>query len=343
MQQFAHFFRLLNNKKKLAFIFLFLLIISWLLVYRFLIPVEANQQEDIYYLWLEGKRLLSEENPYARVLSGNMRENNKYATYFPLFYIMSYLTQLLGLKNYSDWLNFWHNIFLIFNLGIALIIFYIFYEYGLVLLAFFSALFWLFNRWTLHVTSIAHIDFIPLFFLILSLLIFRRHKWLSLVLFSLSLSVKQIGIFLAPLYLIWIWQSESKSKFIKVLIACAIILSIPLLTSLPFIFWNSEGFFKSILFSATRNPDSHFSALSLDAYIKRNITEFVGIKAKIPMLFLMALIYFSALRRQLGMYTSSLLTMSVFINFNSVLFLQYMCWVVPFIPLCVCDQMHEHQ
>ncbi len=55
-----------------------------------------------------------------------------------------------------------------------------------------------------------------------------------------------------------------------------------------------------------------------------------------------ALIYLSTLRRQLGIYTSSLLTMSVFIDFNSVLFLQYMCWAVPFIPLCVCDQMHSN-
>jgi uncharacterized membrane protein len=203
-------------------------------------------------------------------------------------------------------------------------------------------LFWIFNRWTLHVATIAHIDFIPLFFLILSLLIFHKYRWVSLFLFSLSLAIKQIGIFLAPLYLIWTWQSENRSKLKKMLIAFAVIASIPLLTSLPFILWNSEGFFKSILFSATRNPGSHFNAPSLDVYIGKFIPDFIGIKAKIPMLFLMILIYLSTLRRQLGMYTSSLLTMSIFIDFNSVLFLQYMCWVVPFIPLCICDRMHSN-
>lgn len=284
MHKFTHIF-ISFNKKNLALACLFLLVTTGILVHKFFLNVEVNQRDDIYYLWLEGKRLLSGENPYARVLSGNMRENNKYATYFPLFYLLSYLTQFLGLKNYPDWLSLWRNIFLIFNLGIALTIFYTLYEYGLILLAFFSALFWLFNRWTLHVTTIAHIDFIPLLFLILSLLIFRRFKWLSLFIFSLSLSVKQIGIFLVPLYLIWIWQSESGNKVKTVLLAFAVIISIPLLTSLPFIAWNSEGFFKSILFSATRNPGSHFDAPSLDAYIKNNLPGFVGIKAKIPMLF----------------------------------------------------------
>ncbi|MDF5723988.1 MAG: hypothetical protein PUP91_26695, partial [Rhizonema sp. PD37] len=162
----------------------------------------------------------------------------------------------------------------------------------------------------------------------------------SLLLFSISLAIKQIGFFLIPLYMIWLWQSENQNHIRNIIFAFAIILSIPLLTSLPFIIWNYEGFLKSIIFSATRNPASHFNAFSLDTYIDQVIPSFIGIKAKIPMLFLMGLIYISTWRRQIGMYTSSLLTLSVFIDFNSVLFLQYMSWVVPFIPLCVCDRMH---
>ena len=42
--------------------------------------------EDIYYAWVEGGRILNGENPYGRVLAGNMRDNDKYATYFPVFY-----------------------------------------------------------------------------------------------------------------------------------------------------------------------------------------------------------------------------------------------------------------
>lgn len=340
MYTIINIYRLLR-KKELVLICLFLLVICASVIYTLFIPLQINKEEDIYYLWLEGKRLLSGENPYGRILMGNMRENNKYATYFPLFYLLSYLTQLLGLNNYAHWLIFWHNIFFIFNLGIALCIFYALYQYGLVLLAFFSASFWLFSRWTLHVTAIAHIDFIAIFFLILSLLIFQKHK-LSLFLFSVSLAIKQIGVFLIPLYIIWLWQSENKNNIRNIILAFAIIISLPFLTSIPFIIWNYEGFFKSIIFSATRNSASHFIAFSLDTYISQVIPSFIGIKAKIPMLFLMSLIYISTWRRQLGMYTSSLLTLSVFIDFNSVLFSQYMSWVVPFIPLCVCDWMHIH-
>lgn len=71
----------------------------------------------------------------------------------------------------------------------------------------------------------------------------------------------------------------------------------------------------------------------------RGLPNFVGIKAKLPMLLLMALIYISNLRHHVGMYLSSLLIMVVFIDFNSVLFTQYMCWIVPLIPLTICDKM----
>lgn len=296
-------------------------------------------KEDIYYIWLEGKRLLAAQNPYERVLSGNLRDNQKYATYFPLFYILSYSTQLFGLRDYSSWLFLWRHIFLLFNLGIASVIFYTFYQKKLTLFAVFSALFWSFNRWTIYVTKVAQIDFIPILFLIISLLIFRRYRLWSLILFSLSLALKQIAIFLVPLYLIWVWQSESNHRVKKTVVALALIVSIPLLTSLPFIFWNTEGLLKSVLFSATRKPSSHFNAPALDTYIRMVVPSFVGIKAKLPMLFLMCSIYFVAFQRNLGMYMSSLLTMLTFIDFNSVLFTQYMCWIVPLISLAVCDSM----
>lgn len=78
-----------------------------------------TNQEDIYYIWLEGKRILTGENPYARILAGNMRENQKYATYFSLFYYFSALTQLRRFREYESWISLWRAIFLIFNLRIA--------------------------------------------------------------------------------------------------------------------------------------------------------------------------------------------------------------------------------
>jgi hypothetical protein len=284
--------------------------------------------KDIYYLWQDSQQLLRGENPYARILLGNMDENNKYPTYFPVFYLLSYLTQVLGLKDYSSWIYFWRHIFLIFNLAIGTLLFYVFARRQLWVLASFSACFWLFNRWTIYVTRVAQIDFIPIFLLILSLLLFHRYKWVALLLFSLSLGVKQIGIFMAPLYLIWVWQSAPR-KPKTLLLAVAVIASIPLLTSLPFIIWNAESWIRSMLFSATREADSHFNAPSL-------FEETAGLRL-LPTLVLMILIYISAFKRQIKLYTGALLILSVFINFNAILFTQYFCWAAPFIPLSISE------
>ncbi|NEQ78650.1 MAG: hypothetical protein F6K23_40090, partial [Okeania sp. SIO2C9] len=298
-----------------------------------------TEKEDIYYIWLEGKRILLGENPYARVLSGDMRDNDKYATYFPLFYLLSALTQLLGFKEYSTWVYLWRHIFQVFNLGISHLIFYQFYKNKTLILGLFASLFWYLNRWTIHVNQIAHIDFVSIFFLVLSLTIIHQNKQLSLLLFGLSLSLKQIAIFLLPLYLIWTWQESEKNKLERTFKSLLLILIIPMITSLPFIIWNAEGFFKSIIFSATRSPAGHLGVPSIDELIGLVIPEFVGIKAKLPMLLIMSLVFISAIKRQIGMYTSTLLTMAVFVDFNSVLFRQYLCWVVPFIPLAICDTM----
>jgi hypothetical protein len=330
----------LNTRKIIAVLCISLIVIVGIFVNVKLLNIWEYDTggEDIYYTWLEGKRLLAGENPYARVLGGNMRENDKYATYFPLFYLLSAFTQWIGFRDYSTWLTLWRPIFLAFNIGIGILIFYQFYQDRLLLLGLFSSFFWLFSRWTIHVTKIVHIEFIPIFLLLLSLILLSRKKNLSFLLFGCSLAIKQIAIFLLPLYLIWSWQLAEDNKFKAVIKALFYIILIPAILSLPFILWNAEGFFKSILFSATRLPLSHVSAASLDALLRDSYPAFVGIKAKLPMLFLMGFIFLSSFRRQIGIYTSVLFMMAVFINFNSVLFLQYFAWLVPFIPLVLCDR-----
>jgi len=290
--------------------------------------------EDIYYAWVEGGRILNGESPYARVLAGNMRDNDKYATYFPVFYELSALTQWAGLRDYEPWIAFWRTIFLAFNLAIGAALFFLLYPRGQLLAATFASAFWLFNRWVLHVTLVAHLDVIPIFLVIISLGIFRKHRWSSLFLFSLSLGVKQIGIFLAPLYLIWTWQAVTtgRDRLRQILLAALVIASVPLVSSLPFLAWNAEGLVKSVLFSATRNPGDHFGAASADG-----LMGWVGLPAKLPMLGLLALAYGLAWRRKIGMYVATLLVVASFLDFNSVLFLQYLAWLVPLIPLAMCD------
>ncbi len=289
--------------------------------------------EDIYYIWGEGQRILAGENPYARVLAGNMRDNDKYATYLPLFYELAALTQLAGLRDYEPWIGFWRLIFLLFDLGIAVVIFTALYRRRLLLAALFGAAFWLFNRWTLHVVQIAHMDFVALFLLVLSLELFDRRWVLSLVLFGASLAVKQIGVLMAPLYLLWTWQAANRENAAqRTLLAVALMGAIPLLASLPFLVWNPAGLIKSVLFSATRLPTDHFGAPSIDGHL-----GWVGIPAKAPLLALLAITYLLAWRRQAGRFISALFVMAAFTDFNSVFLRQYIVWLVPFIPLVLCD------
>ena len=294
--------------------------------------IRDTKGEDVYYVWVEGSRLLNGEDPYARILAGNMRENDKYATYFPGFYGLSALSQAAGLRDYEAWIAFWRVIFLAFDLAIAAALYLLIYPRGRLLSACFAAAFWLFSRWTLHVTEIAHLDFIPIFLMIASLGLFRKHRWSALVLFSLSLGVKQIAIFLVPLYLIWTWQSARQSKLKQTALAGLVIASVPILISLPFLAWHAEGFIKSLAFSATRNPVDHFSVTSLDGQM-----GWVGLPARLPMFVMLLAVYALAWRRKVGMYVASLFAMSTFLDFNAVLFRQYFAWIVPLIPLVMLD------
>lgn len=288
--------------------------------------------EDIYYNWIEGQRLLQGQNPYARVLTGNLRDNDKYATYFPLFYYGSYLAIAAGLHEYESWIAFWRVIFLVANLGIAVVLFYLPFRRSLWALALFAPAFWLLNRWTLHVTGIAHLDFLAILPLLVSMALLPRRRTLSLFLLSLSLGIKQIGLFLVPLYLIWIWQETPRPKLKHVLGAVAWIASVPLISSLPFLIWHPKALIISVIFNALRNPIDHFGVASFDALI-----GWVGLPAKIPMIILMGLVFVLVWQRRIGRWLAALLVMAIFLDFSSVLFRQYFVWEAPFIPLGVLD------
>jgi uncharacterized membrane protein len=292
--------------------------------------------EDVYWSWLEGQRLLKGVNPYERTLTGNLRDNDKYATYFPMFYYGTALSIFAGLGEYEEWLESWRVLSLLASLGIAAILFYLPFRRKAWALALFAAGFWLFNRWTLHVTRIAHLDFLAILPLLASLALISRRRFAALLLLGFSISFKQIGLFLVPLYLIWTWQKSSPDRVKRILIAVALIAIIPLVTSLPFLIWNPKAYLISVIFDALRNPADHFGAASLDAMI-----GWVGLPAKIPMLALMLLAFVLTWQRRVGKWTAVLLVMAAFVDFSSVLFRQYFTWLVPFIPLAVLDLLRD--
>jgi len=285
---------------------------------------------DTYFSWVEGRRILKGKNPYERILEGNMQENQKYATYFPLFYETSALVQAAGFRRYEVWINFYRYIFLACNLAIGFVLYGLTFSKRAWALSLLAVLFWYFNRWTMAASRSVALDFIPIFLMVLSLGIFDCHRKTSLLLFSFSLAFKQIAIFLVPLYLIWEYQ---QSRSLRNTIAAGLwIASIPLLSSIPFLFWNMEGFIKSIAFSATRNPDSLFGADSIDV-----IMNLGGLLARIPLLVMILGTYFVAGQKAIGRYGAAVLVMGIFIGFNPVLYVQYLAWLMPLLLLAVSE------
>jgi len=316
----------------------FVLIVSIVALMIALVAVGVNLRfwsmdtvgSDTYYSWVEGRRIRNGENPYERILSGNMDENRKYSTYFPLFYETSALVQNAGFRQYEAWIGFWRYFFLASNIGIGLTLCAITFSKRTWALSLLVLPFWYFNRWTLHTSATVALDFIPIFLMILSLGLYGKYRKASLILFSFSLAIKQIAIFLVPLYLIWEYQ-RSRS-LMKIVVAGVWIASIPVISSLPFLLWNANGFIRSISFSATRTALNHFGAESIDVVLNLS-----GLLARIPFFIMLCGVYFASWQRSVGRYGSAMLVMAIFVAFNSVLFTHYPTWLMPLLPLAVSE------
>ena len=285
---------------------------------------------DTYYSWVEGRRILDGQNPYERILHGDMEENKKYSTYFPLFYELSAFVQKMGIRQYQPWIDFWRYFFMAGNVATGLALCAIVYSKRAWSLALLAMPFWYFNRWTLHSSATVALDFIPIFLLVLSLGLFEKYRKTSFLLFGFSLAFKQIAIFLAPLYLVWEYQQTRSWK--KTIVAGIWIAIVPLLASIPFLVWNAEGFIRSVAFSATRTALNHFDAESIDV-----VFSLSGLAARIPLLLMLLGTYFVAWQKSVGRYGAAMLVMAIFIAFNSILFTHYPTWLMPLLPLAASE------
>jgi hypothetical protein len=296
-------------------------------------PVSQLVGYDINYVYIEGQRLLASENPYSRILAGDMRTNQKYATYFPVYYELSALTQLAGLQSFEEWVTAWRGIFLAFNIGIFLLLLRFVDPFQRPWTALFASTFWILNRWTLDVSHIAHIEFPALFFLVLAAVTFKTKPGLAAYALGFSLGLKQIGILVVPLFLIEVWNSQPAGvsrvdQALQVVRFTLKMIAIPLVAAIPFLIWDFSGFVKSILFSVTRNAGGHFDVLSAG-----EILGFDGPSLRFALLGVLLFIYVANARRELKLITAIVFVMATFIDFNPVLFRQYFVWLIPFLPL----------
>jgi hypothetical protein len=328
IQQMLAFLR--TRRAAAACLALIVLAAAW--THYFVVPQENRAGNDIYFDFQEAQRIVAGENPYERILSGDMRTNQKYATYFPLFYLLSAGVIMLGFQEFGQWLALWRVLFLLLNAGAGAILFYLLWPNRGLLLAVFGVLFWFFSRWNLRITTSANIGYPAVFFLLLSFWLLPRHRIWSFLVLGLSLGFKQVDSILIPLFLIAVWQSEKQHRIRALLGVSAALASTLVVTSAVFLVASPEAFLKSMVFEAVRDPASHIDAASIGVLL-----GWSSAASRLPFFALIALVYALFWRRKIGLYTAGLLALASFINFNPVLFLQYFVWLTPFFPLAASE------
>jgi hypothetical protein len=288
---------------------------------------------DIYYIWIDGKEIESGSNPYSRIHGSDMLHNKKYSTYLPGFFLLEVVLIKLGIDNFEKFFPLWQFLVtLLFSL-IAVIIFEsIFKLADSIAVALFAAMFWTLGRWSFGALRIWQIDFLAILFLLLAYLKVsnKNSQALGFLFLGLSLSIKQIGVFALPLFMIELIRNRPESLK-QIIINSTCLLLFPLLVSAPFLIWDATGYLQSLFFSVTRNP----GGLKLETIDQA--LGVVGITAKIPLLLSLFIVYFLFFRARISLAQGILLSFVSFVSFNSVLFKQYFPWCSAFIGFALID------
>ncbi len=325
-----------------------LILLTALLVYQVDFSTDYDEEfyfkkEDIYYEYQAAKQLQEGENPYNRILESNMLENDKYATQFPLyFYFLSYIKTLAN-HEFSGFIEKFRVILFQFQLLGGAAIYLIFRRINKKFIGLSAALFYMFNVWTLNSFLFLKQDMIAIALLLFSLYFFRDSKirWLAYVLYGLSLGIKHIGIFVAPLYLTpLLFKEDSPKKFGTNL---ALLIATVLIPTLPFLQDNAVSFYKSMLFSLTRAP---FSSEILFGYSGLLITYNPGFNTgtllqqltpRLPLLIASLFAVVMLLLRKIPKFAYAFVGLMVFAIFNPVIFPQYITWLPPLALVAMVD------
>jgi len=292
---------------------------------------------DISSMHLEGVRLARGENPYARILQGNMRENQKYPTYFPVIYLCSAALSLTAGPRYRDFQLLWSPVCVLSHFAIGLLLLYALGRRCGTLYGVLAAIFWALGRWPLAAMTGEFPDPPAILVFGLSLVTYQRRPRTACLLFGLSLAIKHLALFVSPLYLIWEYhRGDREDAWQRVIVALLLVMAIPAILSLPFVLWGPEGFARSIMFSGTRLAMDSVGAGSIDARIGVE-----GPLARIPLLLMMFLLYGMTFRGVLKFWGSATLCLAIFLAFNSVFFPVYFCWLMFLVPLAVVEWMDQ--
>lgn len=306
-------------------------------------PTNWGNKPDIHYEYLAAENISQGINPYNKVLEGNLVWNKKYATLFPLYYYF-----LLSIAWFSkfQFIDFYHNLGKVLYLFqfIAFLFTYLqFRKNDKKVLGFLAGAFLVLNRWSIANVSSSKQDFIAIAGLMASFYFLNRKVRLAYLLYGLSLGIKHLGIFFAPIYLLPLITKERKLKdFIVDVSMIAIPIIIP---SIPFIIDNAKSFFLSIAFSFTRAPESDNGILYgyqrlLTLYNTENyanLSTFTLLLPRLPLVLFSILNVFMLFTKRIGKFSYVLFAIIIFISFNPVYFDQYLLWLTPFVLYSIVD------
>ncbi|HOE62391.1 MAG TPA: hypothetical protein PKW18_06130 [Candidatus Sumerlaeota bacterium] len=287
---------------------------------------------DTYFVWLDGKRIAEGKNPYARILSGDMIHNDKYATRLPLVYLMAALIIRTGSGDYESFLSIWRIFILFFDLAVGLYIFQKAAGKGSLLLGLFLIFTWFFARWGLYTWEIANSEPFMLFMLILALEYWDEKPVLAGILFGVSLSMKHIGVLFLPVML------AASGNWKEAARRLGYVAIFPLVISIPFFIWGPYAYIKSLLFSGVRDGNSHLLSDSKSIML---LFGSYGIKSRIIPMLAFIIFWAAALKEKWNKWLVACLAFYLFISFNPVLFTQYFVWMLPFLLIYLIERGDE--
>lgn len=318
-----------------------LLVLLLLLARKVSLNVEKKsdfyfKKEDIYYEYEAAKQVQKGENPYLRILSSDMLENDKYATQLPHYYILLAQIRNRSDGNFSGFIENFRLVLFVSQVIGGAFIYLIFRQQNKKLIGLCGAVFYVFNVWTLNSIIYLKQDVLAISLLVAAYYFLNtvKYKPISYVLYGLSLGIKYIGIFAFPLFLIPFLDKKMSLK--KLVISLLFLVLVVVIPATPYLLEDFNSFSRSILFSLTRSPsDSEiiygYSGLlveSSESYSETGI--FDKLAPRIPLFVSMFLTVGLLMLRKIktGMYV--FLSLFVFSIFNPVIFPQYITWIPPF-------------
>ena len=327
--------RLRRSLSAIPLIFLSLAVIfAW-----YLQPLEGNRRggrlstnSDIFATWQESHRICSGQNPYARTVKENSARGRtrKPPAYLPGFYVIGCGIEKLGFDTYRSWLSAWSTVLITLHISIALLFYAIWTRHGLPFVGSVIAALWLVGFHSRHTLFNYQTNTLAILPLLLSLLAFETRRTTSFLLLGASLAIKQIAVFLVPLYLCWTWNERRSAQ--AVLKSLMLIGAIPALFSAPFVVADPFAFFLSLGTQLTRAGALDRNVPSLAALFGS------GLAAKAILVGMVCAVCALAIRyKNLPRSAAAALVMLSFVSLNTVVFPQYLLWIVALMPIAALE------